>query len=128
MRIVKPDPATKTYQGPYESGEMLDGYMAESDAIAAGYRQLVEPPRVTDSVLPWKLRAELGRRKLVQPISDFIATQPEPQRTILGAAWEYVADPIPRRSSFVAAIAAGLRLSDATVDEIFTNAGNIQDA
>lgn len=128
MRIVKPDPATKTYQGPFLNDTLPDGYMEESDAIAKGFKQYVEPPRVPDAVLPWKLRAELGKRKLTQSVSDFIAAQPEPKRTILGAAWEYVADPIPRKSSFVLAVAAGLKLTDATVDEIFTNAGNIQDA
>lgn len=127
MRIVIPNLAAKTYEGPfaYGDGPVPPGYITEADAIAQGLRST---PPVPDAVAPWKLRAALGKRGLVEAIDAFIASQPEPPRIQLLAAWEYVSEPIPRRSHFVAAVTKGLKLSEGTVDEIFIEAANIQDA
>lgn len=129
MRLVIGDSATQTYQGPWEYPTMQPGHMLLSDALKMGYKQAPPPPPpMPEAVEPWKLRAALGRRGLVEQIDAFIAAQPEPPRIRLLAAWEYVANPIPRRSHFVTAVTAGLGLTEAEVDAIFTEAGQIQDA
>lgn len=126
-RLVKLNVEAKTFNGPWLSETPLDGYVEESEAIRQGYRQAGNHQAPTQ-VEPWKLRAALGRRGLVEQIDAFIASRPEPQRILLLAAWEYVANPIPRRSHFVTAVTSGLGLAEATVDAIFTEAVNIQDA
>lgn len=128
MRLVRLNQTAKTYDGPWVFQASQPGLVEESEAIRQGYTQAQPSLIVPESVEPWKLRAALGRRGLVEQIDAFIAAQPEPPRIRLLAAWEYVATPIPRRSHFVAAVTAGLGLTEGTVDAIFTEAGNIQDA
>lgn len=96
--------------------------MLLADATRDGFNQIDAASIVPESVLPWKLRAEIERRGLTSQISSFIALLPASERIIFGAAWEYVSDPVSRGSSFVAAISAGLALNKETVDDIFRKA------
>lgn len=132
MQVVQIiDRTAKTYSGPWEwhNQSIVSGdYMLFADAVAQGYSAFDFSSAVPHAVIPWKLRAELGRRNLTHRINEFIAAQPEVQKVILAAAWEYASEEIPRKSSFVSVIASGLSLTSETVDDIFRKAEAIRGA
>ena len=130
MKVVQVlDRSKKTYLGPWEwhdESVLVDDYMLLEDAQNDGFSQFDPTNQVPETILPWKLRAELGNRNLIEGIENFIDSLEGSQRIVFAAAWEYVAEPISRKSSFVTAIASGLSLDNDTVDDIFRKAEAIR--
>ena len=79
---------------------------------------------VPQEVALWKLRAVLNAMGLEQNVADAIEQLPNPPRVGATYIWNY-GNTIDRNSNTIAFIQNALSLTDAQVNEIFTNANAI---
>ena len=79
---------------------------------------------IPQEVALWKLRAVLNAMGLEQNVADAIEQLPNPPRVGATYIWNY-GNTIDRNSNTIAFIQNALSLTDAQVNEIFTNANAI---
>lgn len=82
------------------------------------------PKRIPREILNWRAKAVLARMGLTDQIDGMIQAMPEPDRTVVSAAWHGNAA-LARKGATVTALAAALGLSEAQVDELFLSADAI---
>lgn len=110
------------------SGQLPDGYVfvPESDIPANADRTPRQEPRQADTPTRlYSLRAVFALHGLETKIDTAISSLPEPQRSIAKAHWNY-GDTISRTHPLVSSLANMLGLSDAEVDEIFSDAQTVE--
>ena len=79
------------------------------------------PPRIPREIANWRAKAILGTMGLTDAVESVISALPEPQRTIVRAAWQGDAK-LARRGATVAALAPALGLTSAQIDSLFIEA------
>lgn len=83
------------------------------------------PPRIPREIANWRAKAILATMGLTAHVDAIITSLPEPQRTIVMAAWAGDAA-LARRGSTVLALASALALTPDQVDDLFIAAAAIQ--
>ena len=82
-------------------------------------------PQVPQQVTPRQARLALLQIGKLDAVSAALAAIPDPaQRTAAQIEWEY-ATVIERNSPLVQSLAAGLNLTDAQLDDLFTQAAGL---
>lgn len=104
------------------NGKLVDMTREEKDALLADQKAALDeqaayvPPRVT----PYQARKALSDAGIRQQVEAAVAASPLEVQD----AWEY-ATTVERNSPMIAALAAGLGLTDNQVDELFRSAALI---
>lgn len=92
---------------------------AEREAAVKAAVEAIVPPEPTElTIKAWQAKAILAMQGLLELAEKTIDSLPEPQRTIVMSAWTNNAD-FPRTSQTILALAAELKLDDATLDAMF---------
>jgi len=99
--------------------EALAAKDIEREAAVRAAVEAIVPPEPTEiTIKAWQAKAILAMQGLLELAEKTIDSLPEPQRTIVMSAWTNNAD-FPRSSQTILALAAELKLTDATLDAMF---------
>ena len=82
------------------------------------------PTRIPREIANWRAKAVLGTMGLTDAVEKVIAALPEPQRTIVRAAWSGDAK-LARRGVTVSALGPALGLSPDQIDRLFIEAESL---
>lgn len=83
------------------------------------------PPRIPREIPNWRAKAILGSMGLTDQVNGIIAALPEPQRTVVTAAWAGDAK-LARHGQTVTALGSALGMTAAQIDALFIAADSIQ--
>jgi len=83
------------------------------------------PPRIPREIPNWRAKAILATMGLTAKVDAIIASLPEPQRTVVTAAWGGDAK-LARAGATVTALGQALGMSAADIDQLFIAAEAIQ--